>query len=141
MVSQYSVNLTLSCFPVAYKRANRVQPGNDYYIGKPKLFQEKLWSEECSQLVQSPHQHCTIKRWYKAQLVAITSLKGPHPFSRPTRSSGAMNAGDPTKVFRLSSFAKPSAGQLNCLSSFAATPKSLSLTVPSRPTRMLLACK
>ena len=67
-------------------------------------------------------------------------LKGEYPFSMPVRSSGAMNAGEPTKVLRRSSFAKPSA-QLKCLSSFAATPRSLSLTLPSLPTRILLACK
>lgn len=53
-----------------------------------------------------------------------------------------MYAGDPTKVFRRSSLAYPSgAAQLKCRSSFAATPRSLSFTVPSRPTKMLLACK
>ena len=66
-------------------------------------------------------------------------LKEEYPFSMPVRSSGAMNAGEPTKVLRRSSFAKPSA-QLKCLSSFAATPRSLSLTLPSLPTRILLAC-
>lgn len=51
-----------------------------------------------------------------------------------------MKAGEPTKVFRLSSFANPSPVQLKCVSSFAATPRSLSFTLPSLPTRILLAC-